>query len=371
MADKYTLKLTGEQVDDALQQLNERVAEGWAVGERDGEPVPASSPYHNNNAKYYAEQAAENAARAEAAIPVGSEAAVLFDRVQTLTDAQKAQARANIVAGASNPNLLMNSDFSINQRGITSGGVDSYAADMWYVGRKNATSPSKVSWERESDGCIKLTSNYVNKIYLSQYFNDPSLNAALLGNDVRVTCSVLMKDGTMLVGTGPSVGDYYIIGSGAFGVRMSPSRVALEVYSNTANPLSYSIKKMKLEFGEHSTLPNDLPPRYLDELARCQRYFMRIGNTLGASYPIGLSHVDGECIIPIMNNFRSSPAATKTGAVYLTDGVNQHAVGSIACHKSNNNMIALLASADGVVRGKAYSLSFGDAQSYIDLTVDL
>lgn len=55
--DVYVISLTGEQVDDALQQMNERIPEGWAVGTKDGVPVPSTSPFYHNNAKYWAEQA--------------------------------------------------------------------------------------------------------------------------------------------------------------------------------------------------------------------------------------------------------------------------------------------------------------------------
>ena len=104
MADKYKLNLSGAQIDDALQQMAERVPEGWAVGERDGQPVQSTSPYYQNNAKYYAEEAAGQAERAESAVPAGTAGAVYFDRQQTLTDAQKAQARENIGAqGGADP----------------------------------------------------------------------------------------------------------------------------------------------------------------------------------------------------------------------------------------------------------------------------
>ena len=54
----YKTVLDGPDIDDALQQLNDRVAEGWTVGEKNGVPVTSGSPYYENNAKYYNEQAA-------------------------------------------------------------------------------------------------------------------------------------------------------------------------------------------------------------------------------------------------------------------------------------------------------------------------
>lgn len=46
-----------EIVDNAAAEVKGE-AESWAVGERDGEPVPSTDPAYHNNAKYYAEQAA-------------------------------------------------------------------------------------------------------------------------------------------------------------------------------------------------------------------------------------------------------------------------------------------------------------------------
>lgn len=58
MADeKYTSTLSGQQMDDAFNQMNQRIPEGWAVGTKDGVDVPSTSIFHHNNAKYYAEQA--------------------------------------------------------------------------------------------------------------------------------------------------------------------------------------------------------------------------------------------------------------------------------------------------------------------------
>ena len=49
-------------VDDASSMALK--SEGFAVGEQSGEPVTSESPYYNNNAKYYAEQAEQAAGQA-------------------------------------------------------------------------------------------------------------------------------------------------------------------------------------------------------------------------------------------------------------------------------------------------------------------
>ena len=61
-ADEEQLRELAEQVQEIVDNAAAEVkgeAESWAVGERDGEPVPATDPAYNNNAKYYAQQAAQ------------------------------------------------------------------------------------------------------------------------------------------------------------------------------------------------------------------------------------------------------------------------------------------------------------------------
>jgi hypothetical protein len=65
--------------------LSAQEAESWAVGKRNGTEVPESDPAYHNSAKYWAQQAQENA---------GADAVKYTP--QTLTEAQKAQARSNI-----------------------------------------------------------------------------------------------------------------------------------------------------------------------------------------------------------------------------------------------------------------------------------
>lgn len=56
MAD-FTSNRTGQQMNDALKQMNDRIPEQWAVGQIDGVDVPPTNPRYHNNAKYYAENA--------------------------------------------------------------------------------------------------------------------------------------------------------------------------------------------------------------------------------------------------------------------------------------------------------------------------
>lgn len=74
-------------------------AEAWAVGQRNGVDVPSTDPAYHNNAKYYKDQA-KNVAGGEF---------VSYGTPQTLTDAQKQQARDNIDALGGNDDVAKES----------------------------------------------------------------------------------------------------------------------------------------------------------------------------------------------------------------------------------------------------------------------
>ena len=73
----------GQHEQGALQHVDD--AESWATGQMRGQDVGADDVTYHNNAKYWAQQAQENA---------GADAVKYTP--QTLTEAQKAQARSNI-----------------------------------------------------------------------------------------------------------------------------------------------------------------------------------------------------------------------------------------------------------------------------------
>lgn len=102
MAERYVSALTGPEMDEALLDMARHNSEAWAVGERHGVAVGSSDDTYQNNSKYYATEAEAAAARAEAAVPAGTEGAVLFSQAQSLTAAQKQTAFDNIAPDSVN-----------------------------------------------------------------------------------------------------------------------------------------------------------------------------------------------------------------------------------------------------------------------------
>lgn len=112
MAERYVSALTGPEMDAALLDMAQHNSEAWAVGTRNGAAVSSSDGTYQNNSKYYADEAEAAAARAEAAVPAGTEGAVLFSQAQSLTgeivdgasgttvNGQKGQVMSNLGLGS-------------------------------------------------------------------------------------------------------------------------------------------------------------------------------------------------------------------------------------------------------------------------------
>ena len=287
---KYVGPFSGPQMDQIFYEILNYTSERFAKGTAGGVPVAAGTPGYNDNSLFYKNQAAaqvslaqaaaadaaNSAQRAESAVPAGTDAAVLWTRDQSteLTADDKAVARKNIMAGGSNRNLIPNPWFTINQRKATSGIGDlSYCSDRWRA--------YNCSWVVNSDKTISLTFTGSGAGILTII----PFEADMVGKNF--TLSVMLANGEVYSGTvaAPSSG---VVQTGIFNnLRMGLSVTQNGRYQITLYLLSGSatIKAMKLEKGSVSTLANDAPPCYEEELAKCQRDLLRVTCPAGGFVP--------------------------------------------------------------------------------------
>lgn len=330
MAEEYISALTGAQMDDALTQMNNRIPEGWAVGEKDGVPVPSSSQFYRNNAKFYAEQAgaaitnigayttrAENAAtraeagatRAEAAATQasGSETRAAASASSAALAEQSAWDAAHSITpggGGSNPNLLYNPFFTIDTFGITDYPADGSKLFMTYVmeGWK-LYSWNGMLFKRTNNGvAFGMNTSGTSTIgaFLAQVA--PYTKYPILGK--TFTASIKFGDGTIVSGT-KVVDENYVSNPSYFtteidgetiecsvrwGNNSCEFTIALKTY--TANKY-IEIQACKLEYGDRSTLSLDGPPDYVTELARCQSFFRHFTSDLSTPVATGIVGEDG------------------------------------------------------------------------------
>ena len=368
---QYQSSLTGPEIDAALTDMARHDSEAWAVGTRDGEAVSSLDITYHNNAEYYATNAQAAAARAEAAVPSGTAGAVFFDRSQTLTEAQQRQARANIMAGGSNPNLFLNPWFTVNQRGRTSFSTTGMLVDGWRV------SSGSLTHTINADGSITIghggTGNLVNRIDLPP--------TALAGK--TVTFSVMLGDGSIghwtVTAPAPTNSSQLIINQ-SFGGRIvnlyvmastSPYGYGLSIYSN--NPSTdITLRAVKLEVGSVSTLANDAPPDYASELAKCRYYFQRVAvaGSNREAVTLGYSYTGGGVFFGLISPMKARPSITRTGTwqVQPLGGTGVNVTAQSIGYNAPYYSVSLGAS--GITAGQTVLL-YGDAGATLDFSAEL
>ena len=164
----------------------------------------------------------------------------------------------------SNENLLDNPWFTVNQRGVTSGGFDaSYKMDRWQT---FYTSNTSGAWSLSSSGLSIDTTNVSSgNNYFAQTFS------ASLDTSKLYTASVMLSDGTVLSGVITSFPTSLAVPFGSLYIT------ATDITITIGAGATVTIRAVKLELGSVSTLANDVAPDYTTELLKCQRYLAPVG----------------------------------------------------------------------------------------------
>ena len=212
-----------------------------------------------------------------------------------------------IQSNISNPNLLDNPWFTVNQRKFndaSGGGTDSYRFDRW-----------RGTYGYDTTNNIPA---FTGVQYAIQRF-EPNVKDFLDGK--LLTASIMYSDGTIESGTftyykQPSnwitvsnINKVYV----QIGYNATASNILNGSFCITNRNTDLSIKAVKVELGTISTLINDVPPNYQQELAKCQRYYYELNNNDGWC-PIGHGHFRSDSIAEVLFKhpveMRTSPTIT-------------------------------------------------------------
>lgn len=289
------------------------------------------------------------------------------------TNDEKAQACANLGAGAgaTNPNLLLNPWFTVNQRGRTSFSTTGMLVDGWRV-----TSGS-LTHTINADGSITIghggTGNLVNRVDLPP--------TALAGKPV--TLSVMLADGTVGHWTvtlpAPTTSSQLVINQNFSGrivnlyvmALTSPYGYGLSIYSN--NPSTdITIRAVKLEIGSVSTLANDAPPDYASELAKCRYYFQRVAvaGSNREAVTLGYSYAGGGVFFGLISPMKARPSITRTGTwqVHPIGGTGVNVTSQSVGYNAPYYSVSLGAS--GIAANQVVRL-YGEAGATLDFSAEL
>lgn len=241
----------------------------------------------------------------------------------------------------SNPNLLDNAWFKVNQKGVTSGRVDNYQIDRWKASYSGGTDGNGTVSVVDGTVTMKpyVASGRVGRCYWFQRLT-PEMSNYLAGK--QLTLSVRLLDGTI-----HSVTGLFQEGGGltmAFHVNDAPTdcrlyvagfgsnpRVELDAHTSedgTAVNPSVSFTAMKLEEGSVSTLYLDTtPPNYDTELSKCQDYSYAVkADTVNATIALGQAYAsrDVRFVFTLPKALMTTPTLKPSGTwnVIGTSSVN-------------------------------------------------
>ena len=363
-------------------------AEAWAVGQRNGADVPSTDPAYHNNAKYYKDQAQAIA---------GGEF-VSYGAPQSLTAEQQAQARDNINAPAPytagenisisgsviatkafpcNPKLTDNWYWGnpVNQRGWAQGNTNfQYSLDRWISNDLTVS---------VNDGYVTLTQSGQSNLFMVQRVEANIYKHGIAGR--KVTISALLKDGQLKTATvtAPAYQENTVVQTVVDGLVLgafsSQSEHGFRIFPDVGQ--SFEIVAVGAEPGPQQTLAhkeygewvlNEIP-KFDDQLAECQRYFVRMGYAYQAA-SVGAGHAilaDNTAIIVPM------PIAMRVKPSIAIDGVLTLRTGSI--YKTVNNCVVgamgpgsiLLQTNIGTAEGLLDVDAFLGAGNYLDFSADL
>lgn len=177
---------------------------------------------------------------------------------------------------ASNKNLLHNWDFRnpVNQRGLSSYPTNwSYTVDRWMQGAEAAISV-------ESGGVRYTKGTETSNCDIRQMLENFPRH---IGKKVTLSAEI---DGVIYSGTGimPSSGypSFYSNGVFTLGIGTDGSLGYMFIgFTGATTGQSFLISRAKLEYGSFSTLANDPPADYGDQLMLCKRYAKSFGDGPG------------------------------------------------------------------------------------------
>lgn len=161
----------------------------------------------------------------------------------------------------SNPNLLINPDFKINQRGATNYEQQGYSVDRWKIWNVTVT-PS-------ANGGITVKSDkYTNTGTFLQYLENAT------EGDSTLSCYVTSVSGTVTMVADDN--SQVILKQGLNVVHTSKSTKTFTIFLNRGT--SVTLKWVKLEQGKVAT--EFIAPNYAEEILKCQRFYVVLENSL-------------------------------------------------------------------------------------------
>lgn len=263
----------------------------------------------------------------------------------------------------SNPNLLTNPDFRVNQRGMTEYS-SGYSADRWFIEGNKCTvtagadgvliksaikpdSNTHAFWQKAENPLApgKYTLS-LNVLEVSGVWSARIRTVNASGDYVDSYYTSVLHNGVNKVSVDLSEGEYI-------------SAVSVGINKGTEAGNSLKLAWVKLEVGDGAT--PFVPPDPATELAKCQRYlYVLRGSLLRAGLAEAYSTSYAIFYLYAPASFRTIPSVSFENVVLSStkDGSVYSEAASIQVRGCNSNAVKLLVNAaDSLTIGEQYELS--------------
>ena len=194
----------------------------------------------------------------------------------------------------SNPNLLINSDFKINQRGATSYEKMGYSVDRWKIWNVTVT-------PNANGGITIKNDKYTDTGTFLQYLENAT------EGDSTLSCYVTSVSGTVTMVADDN--SQVVLKQGLNVVHTSASTKAFTIFLNQGT--SITLKWAKLEQGKHATA--FVHPIYSEEHQKCMWYFQPITGARSGFFSNNKIYLN----IPEVNSMRISKPSVDSSNITL------------------------------------------------------
>jgi hypothetical protein len=169
------------------------------------------------------------------------------------------------------------------------------------------------------------------------------------------------------LGGGHSVAN--ITGPGIFSVTRTFGTItdlfaAISVHAGATTPNAVVVKRCKLERGSVSTLANDPPADYGEELRKCQRYLFNavdtpssgVGGSLGMGAAVSATEI--RILVPLPAHMRPTAAALilSSPSHFQCVGASTLNISALTHGATSSNSVMLIAAVTGASPGQSYYL---------------
>jgi len=295
--------------------------------------------------------------------------------IEELFDGKKVLEEEVSTIKHSNPNILINGNFQVNQRGKTSYSSSSssviYAVDRWCFSKMSGSTcvveKNKVTLTASGSSRNDFFMQYVAN---PSFYSDRTVTLSVSYQNLKGKFALGIWDGSSFSQTAWATANNGTI-TLTKTIQSSCTSLSCEFLKDLETNISIEILYAKLEIGKIATA--FYQRNYDEELELCKPYFVRL--KAKSSYTVfatGISCSTTKSIVFIPHRMRTSPAVSYSGSIKILNSSSYKTVSSVSVDSFGSFGVALACTGSSYTSGQGALLSSqNDSSAYIDLDAEM